>query len=40
MEVYAGVILSVLSLALSAEAKGEKVRSEQGCAVGFLYINT
>lgn len=30
------MILSVLSLAFSAEAKGEKVRSEQGFAVGLL----
>lgn len=40
MEVYAGMILSVLSLAFSAEAKGEKVRSEQGFACRFAYINT
>lgn len=36
MELYAGTILSVFSLAFSAEAKGEKVRSEQGSAVSFL----
>lgn len=36
MELYAGMILSVLSLAFSAESKGEKERSEQGCAVGLL----
>lgn len=30
------MVLSVLPLALSAEEKGEKVRSEQGCAVALL----
>lgn len=36
MESYAGMILSVLSLVFSAETKGEKERSEQGCGVGLL----
>lgn len=36
MVLYAGMILSVLSLAFSTEAKGEKGGSEQGCAVGLL----
>lgn len=36
MELHAGTILSVFSLAFSAEAKGEKARSEQACAVGLL----